>query len=139
MDIFNTKILNQRQRWNRAVLFAIGGTILSIIVCVFVQRLIHLRSALFYIVAAYFLSWLILESGHGVQKKFSILAALCTAIVILFSDLFTIYGTVAFLIPAEALVSVLRSYLDVSSVSALLALIIKIGAVYLAYGKARVL
>ena len=138
MDIFNTKILSQRQRWNRALMFAIGGTVLSIVVCVFVQRLIHLRSALFYIAAAYFLSWLILESGHGVQKKFSILAAVCTVIVILLSDIFTLYGTGAFMIPVEAFISVLRSYLDIS-LNSLLALVIKIGAVYLAYGKARVI
>ena len=138
MDIFNTKILNQRQRWNRALLFAIGGTILSIIVCVLIQRMIHLRSSLFYLAAAYFLSWLILETGHGVQIKFSVLAVVCTIIVILLSDMFVIYGPLTFSFPLEALITVIRSYADVS-INSLLSLIIKVGAVTLAYGKSRVI
>lgn len=138
MDIFNTKILNQRQRWNRALIYAIIGTILSIIICVFVQRLIHVRTSLLYLAAAYFLSWLILESGHGVQVKFSILAAVCTVIVILLSDLFTMYGMLFFSLPLQAVISLFRSYLSIS-LNSLLSLAIKIGAVYLAYGKARVL
>ena len=137
MEIFNTKILNQRQRWNRAVLFAIGGTILSIIVCVLLQRLINIRSSLFYLAAAYFLSWLILETGHGVQVKFSILAAVCTVIVIIVSDMFVTYGMLTFTFPVNAILSVLRSYVSIS-INSLLSLIIKIGAISLAYGKARI-
>ena len=137
MEIFNTKILNQRQRWNRAVLFAIGGTILSIIICVFLQRLINIRSSLFYLDAAYFLSWLILETGHGVQVKFSILAAVCTVIVIIVSDMFVTYGMLTFTFPVNAILSVLRSYVSIS-INSLLSLIIKIGAISLAYGKARI-
>lgn len=138
MDIFNTKILNQRQRWNRALLYALGASVLCILVCVFAQRLIQIRSALFYIASAYFIGWIILESGHGVQKKFSILAAACTILIILFSDIFTLYGMSAFSMPLQALLSVLRLYMTIS-INSLLSLLLKIAAVAIAYGRARVL
>ena len=91
----------------------------------------------FYLAAAYFLSWLILETGHGVQVKFSILAAVCTVIVIIVSDMFVTYGMLTFTFPVNAILSVLRSYVSIS-INSLLSLIIKIGAISLAYGKARI-
>ena len=84
MDIFNTKILNNRQRWNRAFIYAIGATLISVIACTIIQTFL-IRSSFVYLVAAYFISWVILESGHGVQKKFSILAAVCVVATILLS------------------------------------------------------
>lgn len=138
MEIFNTKILNNRQRWNRACIFAVLGTIISIIACVFVQRILSIHSSLFYIIAALFISWLILESGHGVQKKFSILAAICTVCIIFFSDMFLIFGLSAFsnLLTAFKFTVVNFLRLDFNN---LLSLIVNVGAVMLAYERSRVL
>ena len=59
MDIFNTKILNNRQRWKRALLFGIGATIISGIVIGFVQYFLSFTSSLFAFAIAYFISWII--------------------------------------------------------------------------------
>lgn len=137
MDIFNTKILNNRQRWNRACFFAVLGTVLSIIVCALLQRfLIH--SALFYLAAAYLLGWLILETGHGVQKKFSVLAAICVVCVIIFGDIFASFGLAAFKMPLLAIQATFSSYVSISF-NSLLSLFLKISAVGIAYNKARIL
>lgn len=138
MEIFNTKILNNRQRWNRACIFAVLGTIISILVCVFIQRFLSIHSSLFYIVAALFLSWLILESGHGVQKKFSILAAVCTVCVIFFSDMFLILGFGTFFNLFEAIQFTLANFLRMDF-NNLLSLIVDVGAVMLAYERSRVI
>ena len=135
MDIFNTKILNNRQRWNRAFIYAIGATLISIFACAIIQMFL-IRSSFVYLAAAYFISWIILESGHGVQKKFSILAAVCVVVTILLSDiLFYILLGVS---PIAAIYLTFTNMLSVN-LNNLLSLFIKAYAIYLAYGKARVL
>ena len=135
MDIFNTKILNNRQRWNRAFIYAIGATLISIFACAIIQMFL-IRSSFVYLAAAYFISWIILESGQGVQKKFSILAAVCVVVTILLSDiLFYILLGVS---PIAAIYLTFTNMLSVN-LNNLLSLFIKAYAIYLAYGKARVL
>mgnify|MGYP003292451828 CR=1 FL=1 len=135
MEIFNTRILNNRQRWNRALIYAIGATLISVIVCTLIQMFL-IRSSFIYLVAAYFISWVILESGHGVQKKFSILAATCVVFTILFSDI--LYYFFLGVNPLAAIYFIFMSMLSVN-INNLLSLLIKAYAIYMAYGKARVL
>ena len=138
MDIFNTKILNNRQRWKRALLFGIGATIISGIVIGFVQYFLSFTSSLFAFAIAYFISWIILESGHGVQPKFSILAAICTTCGIILADMIGYFGLFAFTNPLFTSYMIILNYLSVD-VNNLLSLILKALAIYYAYGKARVI
>lgn len=135
MEIFNTKILNNRQRWNRALIYAIGATLLSTIVCTVFQMFL-IRSSLIYLGAAYFIGWIILESGHGVQIKFSILAAICVVATILLSEILYFFIPFGNLGTAIYLTFVNMLTVDFNN---LLSLLIKAYAVYMAYGKARVL
>lgn len=135
MEIFNTKILNNRQRWNRALIYAIGATLISIVVCALIQKFL-IRSSLVYLAAAYFISWIILESGHGVQKKFSILAAICVILTILLSEIF--YYILFIGNPVAAVYYTFVSMLTID-INNLLSLLIKAYAIYMAYEKARVL
>lgn len=137
MEIFNTKILSNRQRWNRALIYAVGATLLSTLVCTLAQRF-FIRSSLFYLLASYFISWVILEAGHGVQKKFSILAALCVFITIVLSEMFTTLGIMTFFHPLYALYYVVLQTLSID-MNHLLSLLIQVYSIYMAYGKARVL
>ena len=138
MKIFNTKILNNRQRWKRALLFSIGATLLSGIVIGIIQNILGFTSSLFDFAIAYFISWIILETGHGVQVKFSILASICTAIAIIIADMIGFMGLYALLNPIFSFYLVLMDYLSID-MSNLLSLALKALAIYYAYGKARVL
>lgn len=138
MKIFNTKILNNRQRWNRALIYGIGATIISGIVIGFIQSILGFSSSLFDFVIAFFIGWVILEAGHGVQSKFSILAAICCAVAIIISDTIGYFGFYAFTNPIFSLYMILINYLSIN-VNNLISLIIKALAIYYAYGKARVL
>ena len=138
MKIFNTKILNNRQRWNRALVFGIGATLISAIVIGFLQHMISFSSSLFDFAIAYFICWVILEAGHGVQPKFSILAAICCAVAIIISDMIGYFGLFAFTNPLFSIYMVLINYLSIN-VNNLISLAIKALAIYYAYGKARVL
>lgn len=135
MEIFNTKILNNRQRWNRAVLYATGATLISILVCTIIQMFL-IRSSFIYLAAAYFISWVILEAGHGVQKKFSILAAICVIATILLSEIF--YYVLLGVGPISAVYATFVGLLSVDFDN-LLSILIKAYAIYMAYEKARVL
>ena len=138
MEIFNTKILNNRQRWKRALLFGIGATIISGLVIGFIQYFLNFTSSLFDFAIAYVISYIILEVGHGVQVKFSVLAAVCTAIAIILADMIGYFGLFAFVNPLFTIRMIILNYLSVD-VSNLLSLLLKALSIYYAYGKARVI
>lgn len=138
MNIFNTKILNNRQRWQRALLFSALGTVLCILLCSFLQRMFRIHSSLFYLISSLFMGWLIQESGHGVQKKFSILAVVCMILIIFFSDMFYFFGTNALYNLPTAMFYTVQSYLHIDF-SSLLSLLIKAAFIGIAYERARVL
>ena len=135
MGIFNTRILNNHQRWNRALIYAIVATLISIVVCTLFQ-LFLIRSSLIYFAAAYFISWIILETGHGVHKKFSILAAVCVGITILLSEILYFFIPIGSLVVAIYVAITSMISVDINN---LLSLLIKGYAIYMAYTKARVL
>lgn len=138
MNIFNTKILNNRQRWQRALLFSALGTVLCILLCSFLQRMFRIHSSLFYLISSLFMGWLIQESGHGVQKKFSILAVVCMILIIFFSDMFYFFGINALYNLPTAMFYTVQSYLQIDF-SSLLSLLIKAASIGIAYERARVL
>lgn len=140
MDIFKTKLLNNRQRWNRAILFGILATGLSIIVGSSIQRFLHLNTTLVHIAAGFFIGWVIREAGHGVQSKFVYLAAGCTIVAIILIDIFTLGGLSVLVDPFSILLLfklVLTSYLSIS-VNGLLSLVLKITAIVISMQTARI-
>lgn len=145
MEIFNTKALGNRQRWQRALISAAIGTVLCIIVCTALQTFLRINSSLFYLAAAFFLAWLIMETGHGVHKKFSILAVVCLLIVILVSDCFVYYFAVEQMLTGSfasnfslIIRAVIFSYFDIS-LNNLLSLFILATAFSVAYTRSRII
>lgn len=140
MDIFKTRLLNNRQRWTRACCYGGLATILSIIIGASIQRFLHLNMSITHLCAGFFIGWVIREAGHGVKPKFVYLAAVYTVIAILFIDVFTFTGFSVMTDPIMIvliLYQVLISYLSIS-VNSLLSLILKITSVFIAMQTARI-
>lgn len=140
LKIFNTQILNNRQRFWRAVVFSILAGIVSIAAYSFISGLLNIYSSLLFVGAGYFIGWVVLETGHGVQTKFSILAGVVTIVVIILCDILSVYPLSVLLNPAmllNGLIFVMQSYLSVS-VNALIGLLFRISAVVVAVNSSRI-
>lgn len=140
LNIFNTQILNNRQRFWRAVFFSILAGIVSIVVYLLVIRMLHIRSSILFVGAGYFISWVVMETGHGVQPKFSILAGVVTIVVIILCDILSFYPLAVLWTPGmllDGIIFVMQSYLSID-VNSLIGLLFRISAVVVAVKNARI-
>lgn len=138
--VFNTQILNNKQRFTRALIFGIIATLISIVLYAFIVRFLRISSSLLFVAGGFFIGWVIGETGHGVQSKFSILAAVCTVCMILLGELFAWFGLSA-LNPSvfvSGLLFVIQQTLDVSIYN-LMSLLFKVSAISISMQKARIL
>ncbi len=93
LKVYNTSTLSQKQRFWNAVLFGSLASIVLVIAYVIIFNLmisIGFEFAIAYIAVGYAIGLVVQHSGHGVQLKFSILAAVLCALIIIFGDLFTL-------------------------------------------------
>lgn len=140
LKVFNTQILNNKQRFLRAILFGILTTLLCIAAYAIIVRFLGLTSSLLFVAGGFCIGFVIGETGHGVQMKFSILAAICTVCMILLGELFAWFGLSA-LNPSvffQGLLFVIQDTLAIS-VNNLLSLLFKASAISIAMQKARIL
>ena len=139
LKIFNSTALTQKQRFLNALLWgSLAGLVLTVLY-VALYSFIHVEFSIVYLGLGFAIGWVIQETGHGVQIRFSILAAVICILVIFFGDLFSFFP--AYYIFGGGFVECLRYllaiYLSVDF-SSVLSIIFRLGAIYLAFRYARV-
>lgn len=134
--VYNTGALSNKQRFNRAIIVGFIAMILCIVVYVGIVSLIHVKSSLLFLAMGYVIGWVIQNYGHGVQPKFSILAAVYTILAIFLSEAIFYYLNVGLSLN-EAFIWVLQGYLDVS-LNSLLGLMLRVAGVMSAYQTSRI-
>lgn len=131
MNFFNTRTLSQNQRFNRIV-------IIGIIVAIVLGFIYGLVSDLaggwelhvLYLVLGYMMAYVVRVVGRGVQKRFQILGAVLTLVIILIGDV--VYPFVVYQIDLPIIISfTLQNYL--SGISGLLSLLFRASAIYVGY------
>lgn len=138
--LFNTSALTSKQRFTRAIIAGIVASIGIAIIYGMFTRLIRIQSSLLLVGVGYLIGMVIVKAGRGVQKKFSILGALCCVLSILIADMITIFGFgILFEVGVwpMAIVRVLQSLL-LPSFSGILGILFRVGAVGVAYQNSRI-
>ena len=129
LEIFNTKAITRKQRFTKALVFGILVSLGLIVAYILAIKLFqYILSDVVYIAFGYLIALTVREMGRGVQKQFSILAAVLTIVVIVSIDLVISGGD-------------LRNLLDSLTYGGLYSLLsigYRVLAVYIAYGQARV-
>lgn len=134
MNLFDTRSMSQNQRFNRMILI---GLIAAIILGFAYGLVSDLAGGwelhVLYLLIGYLIGNFVRRVGRGVQKRFQILAAVLTILVILIGDM--VYPMLVNGLPFSFILSItLRNYF--SGISGLLSLIFRVSAVVVAYTNA---
>ncbi|MCR5795185.1 MAG: hypothetical protein K6G61_07565 [Solobacterium sp.] len=139
MQIFNSRYLDNNQRFAAAVAAGIGTAIVCGIAYGLLMRLIPVESSIFYVLIGWCVGYVIRTVGRGVHKRFGIAGALCVVLAIVIGDTCALFGIANLL---EMLVTPsdwgpafqMWALLHLSTnISALLGLILRAAGVYFGY------
>lgn len=87
MKLFDTRTLNQNERFQRALILVIPISIVIGILYALVQRLLFsMEISVIFIMIGYLIANVILRVGRGAQPRFRYLAVICYILVILIGD-----------------------------------------------------
>ena len=141
MQVFNSQLLTNRQRWILALVVGIPFTLLFAIVFGWINQRLSFELEILYIGVGYIIGYVIQKVGRGVEPKFSYLAVILTVLLFLISDAIEFFGVGILLSPSEygnAISYCIQSLLSLN-VSSLLRLLFRAAGAYMAYQNARFL
>ena len=91
--IYNKNAITRKQRMQNAIVCGTLTAVLCTVVLIVVFGMIGVYVPLLYVARGFVISWAIRKFGHGVQIRFSILAVILTALVIVITD-FIVFGSI---------------------------------------------
>ena len=140
LKVFNTRALSANQRFTKALLYGIPGSLGLAIVYGLISSFMRIEFAIAFIGIGWAIGWIIRTYGRGVQVKFSILAAVLAAACFILADLIAYFGLSVFAYPLEVMALLpqwIASYF-VTDINALLGLAFRAFGVVMAYQNARI-
>ena len=133
--VSNTRAITRKQRFQRALLYAVPASIVIGILAGYINRLLPLEFEIVYIGVGYLIGEIIKEFGRGVQIHFAILGVVLTAVAFLIADIVMIF-TIRGLLPSALIYSVPTALSYVFS--SILSLLFRAAGLYMAYNRSRV-
>ena len=134
MEVFNTRTLTQKQRFNTALITGLIAAVVLGIVSGYVRKLFNFSMIVWAIGSG--IAWVIRKTGRGVQNKFSILGAVYAVLGIVISDVVWLFGIAALFSPGAYYVAI--SLFIAQDISSIIWLMFRLVAVYIAYNYSRV-
>lgn len=134
MEVFNTRTLTQKQRFNTALITGLIAALVVGVVSGYVRKVFNFSIIMWAI--GYGVAWVIRKTGRGVQNKFSILGAVYTVLGILISDVVWLFGFAAIFNPGAYYVAI--SFFVAQDISSILWIMFRLVSVYIAYNYSRV-
>lgn len=136
MEIFNTRSLTQKQRFNVALLVGlISAVVLGIVSGIFRNKVANF--SLIIVGVGYLIAFAIRKFGRGVQVKFSIAAAIFTFVAIVMSDVVTVMG-VAGLFDLSSY-QIIFKYAAQNEIHSVLWIAYRLLAIYISYNYSRII
>ncbi|AGN25064.1 hypothetical protein PT250_03670 [Erysipelothrix rhusiopathiae] len=136
MEIFNTRSLTQKQRFNVALLVGlVSAVVLGIISGIFRNKVANF--SLVIVGVGYLIALAIQKFGRGVQIKFSIAAALFTFLAIVMSDVVTVMG-IAGLFDLSSY-QIIFKYAAQNEIHSVLWIAYRLLAIYISYNYSRII
>lgn len=87
MKLFDTRTLNQNERFQRALILALPISIIIGVLYALIQRvLFSMEISIVFILIGYLIANIILRIGRGAQPRFRYLAVICYILVIVIGD-----------------------------------------------------
>lgn len=139
MQIYNSRYLDNNQRFIAAVAAGIVTAVVCGIAYGLLMRVIPVESSIFYVLIGWCVGYVIRKVGRGVHKRFGIAGALCVVLAIIIGDTCTLFGisnllTMLFTPSMWGFALQTWSVLHLSTnISALLGLVLRAAGVYFGY------
>ncbi|NLA78386.1 MAG: hypothetical protein GX845_02390 [Erysipelothrix sp.] len=141
MKIFNSSALSQNERFLKALTIGILLSIGLIVFSAAIQMFLSIRTSIIYLISSLVLTYVLKKVGRGVQIRFAILGAVLMFIIILLSDIFTLFGFQVIVHPGlflYAMKTVIATWLMVD-IGSLISLLLKVYAIHYAYINSRII
>ncbi len=142
MEVFNTKRLTQKQRFNSAIVIgAIASIVIGIatgFVRIAIARATGFELSIINMGAAYALAMVIQKVGRGVQQKFSILGGILGFVTISIANVVAIGYPIIYIFNLGLHLQIWAMYLA-GGVNTLITLIYQGLSVYIAYYNSRII
>lgn len=135
MEIFNSRSLTQKQRFNRALLVGVPVSFVLAILFAYIRR--YIPSSILLVVMAYLIAMTLQKVGRGVQKRFSILGLILALLAIVISDV-VFYFDVGALLDIDAYLMAIRFVVQ-DDISSVLGLVYRVVGVYVGYTYSRII
>lgn len=136
MEIFNTRSLTQKQRFNVALLVGlVSAVVLGIVSGIFRNKIANF--SLVIVGVGYLIALAIQKFGRGVQIKFSIAAALFTFLAIVMSDVVTVMGIVGLFDLSSY--QIIFKYAAQNEIHSVLWIAYRLLAIYISYNYSRII
>ncbi|WP_323616454.1 hypothetical protein [Erysipelothrix rhusiopathiae] len=136
MEIFNTRSLTQKQRFNVALLVGlVSAVVLGIVSGIFRNKVANF--SLVIVGVGYLIALAIQKFGRGVQIKFSIAATLFTLLAIVMSDVVTVMG-IAGLFELSSY-QIIFKYAAQNEIHSVLWIAYRLLAIYITYNYSRII
>ncbi len=135
MEIFNSRSLTQKQRFNRALILGIPVSFVLAIVFGYLRRFIP--SSILLVLMSYLIAMTLQKLGRGVQKRFSILGLILVFFAIVFSDVVFYFGLES-LLEIDAYLTVIRLVIQ-DDISSVLGLVYRVVGMYIGYTYSRII
>lgn len=134
MEVFNTRTLTQKQKFNYALATGLVAAVVLGIVSGYVRRFLNFSVIIWAV--GFGVAWIVRKTGRGVQVKFSVLGAVYAALGILISDVVWLFGIAGLLNPGYYYAAL--SLFIANDISSVVSMLFRFVAVYIAYNYSRV-
>jgi hypothetical protein len=135
LKVFNSEMLNRRQRFPRALLAGLLCAVGLGIAYGMVTSLVRIEAEIFYLGIGWTIGMVIQKAGHGVGVKFAVLGAVLTLLAVLIGDSVSAFGLSILVHPSiwgEALKALMQLHLS-TNISNLLGLLFRAAGIYFGY------
>lgn len=136
LRVFNTRALNQKQRFMRAILTGVPTALVLGIAYGFIIRIIPIQFSIVYLGIGWLIGYVIRINGRGVQKRFSVFAAILAVFSFILSDVVR-YTGLYFIFYPQYFILIPLNYLQ--NINGMIHILFLIGGAYFAYEQARII
>lgn len=141
-QVFNTKLLTNKQRFYQGLLFGFLASVGCAIAYALFVELFHISFSILFLAFGYAISTVIQKFGRGVQQKYSIMGAIFTTFSLILAQMFVLnpYGIGIILHPdlyVPVLELIFTQYSSLST-NSILSLAFQAFSIYIAYVNSRI-
>lgn len=140
MIIYNSHLLNNKQRFRKALIFSLFASIACSVGFALLVKFTHITFSIYYVITGYIIAKVISDVGHGVGNKYRYLGVVMTILSFILTEIFVIAGLEIILHPDMWIIAikiVLSSWVNLSF-NTLITLLFMAAGIFTAFNQSSI-